>query len=88
MSDKINANNEDYSPYCPICNSCGEDACCSAMSCQQDPNGKYCETYLKELKFGYLMYHKLFELIDKDERYEKQVDELWDEIWDEIFIKK
>ena len=52
MIDKINVNDNDYSPYYPICDSCGEDACCSGVSCKQDPNGKYCETYINKLKFG------------------------------------
>ena len=76
---------EEYNPYCPICDSCGEDGCCSATSCKQHPEGKYCETYLKELKFGYLMYHKLSELIDGDEKYQSEVDKIWDELYDKVF---
>ena len=25
------------SPYCPICEACGVDGCCSATACQQHP---------------------------------------------------
>ncbi len=32
---------ENYSPYCPICDSCGVEGCCSPMSCQQHPDGDY-----------------------------------------------
>jgi hypothetical protein len=79
---------EDYSPYCPVCSGCGEDGCCPATMCKQSPEGDYCETYLKELKFGYIMYHKILELIDKDEKYEEKVSEIFDDTWDNIFAKE
>jgi hypothetical protein len=31
------------SPYCPICEACGEDGCCPATSCEQHPDGDYCK---------------------------------------------
>jgi len=76
---------EEYSPYCPICDACGEDGCCPATACKQNQNGKYCATYLKELKFGYLMYHKILNLIDGDSKYEEKVNEIFDDLWDKIF---
>jgi hypothetical protein len=79
---------EDYSTYCPVCSGCGEDGCCPATMCEQSSEGAYCETYLKELKFGYIMYHKILELIDKDEKYEEKVNEIFDETWDNIFAKE
>jgi hypothetical protein len=89
QTSEITAENWDkYSPYCPVCNACGEVGCCSAMSCKQDPNGHYCETYLKELKFGYIMYHELLKMVDGDEKYKEHVDKLWDEKYDLIFDKK
>ena len=75
---------ENYSPYCPICTGCGEDGCCSALCCQQHPDGKYCETYLKELQFGYIMYRKLYDLIDKNDAYKEELDRLWHETWDAV----
>lgn len=77
---------DNYSPYCSICTGCGEDGCCSAMCCEQHPDGKYCATYLKELQFGYLMYKKLYNLICKDEKYFVAVDKLWDQTWNTIYI--
>ena len=50
----------EYSPYCPICNGCGEESCCSPMSCEQSPDGSYCKSYLIDLKFAYAM-NKFFE---------------------------
>ena len=86
MSEEIiKENKSEYSPYCPICSGCGEDGCCPATACKQHPDGKYCETYLAELKFGYLMYHKLMELIGGDEKYETQVDVIWNELYDKVF---
>ncbi len=76
---------EEYNPYCKICDSCGEDGCCSATSCQQHPDGKYCKTYLKELKFGYIMYKQLLNLIDEDEKYKDIVDKMWNDTYDVIF---
>ena len=56
---------DSYNPYCSVCDSCGEDGCCSALNCKQSNNGKYCETYLKNLQFGYRMFKDLFYLIDE-----------------------
>jgi hypothetical protein len=75
---------ESYNPYCSICDSCGEDGCCSALNCKQSNNGKYCETYLKELQFGYRMFKELYNLIDEkgDEEMKKSLDELYDKNYD------
>ena len=91
MDDQINKkiiDNDEYSPYCPICDSCGEDGCCPATSCKHHPDGRYCETYLNELKFGYMMYHDLMEIIDEDDKYSDEVDKIWDKNYDMVFLKK
>lgn len=79
---------EEYNPYCPICSACGEDGCCSATSCKQHPDGDYCETYLKDLHFSYLMYKDLMNMLDGDEKYDKQIDEIYNENYDIIYKKK
>jgi len=76
-----------YSPYCPECGSCGEDGCCSAISCKQSPNGDYCETYLKDLKFAYLMYKDLMRLFEEDPDHKETIDKMFDKNWDIIFKK-
>ena len=76
---------ENYSPYCPVCSGCGEEGCCTPLMCKQSPEGKYCESYLKDLKFGYKMYKHLMELVDDDEKYKEQIDELWDKTYDRIY---
>jgi hypothetical protein len=70
MNIELN-NKEEYSPYCPVCSGCGEDGCCSAVNCKQDPEGHHCETYLKELKLSYSLLKNLDEIIFKEENKEK-----------------
>jgi hypothetical protein len=78
---------EDYSPYCPVCGGCGEDGCCSALNCKQDPDGHYCETYLRELKLRYAINNwfenELLDLLPQElkDRY----DDKWDEFYDEVY---
>lgn len=81
---RMEKNEESYNPYCPICDSCGEDGCCSALNCEQSDNGKYCGTYLKDLQFGYRMFKDLFNLIDEkgDDEMKKSLDELYDKNYD------
>lgn len=81
------SDNDDYSPYCPICEGCGEDGCCSAISCKQHPDGSYCKTYLKDLKFGYLLSKELFKLIEESKNTEliKSMGEIYDKIYDIIY---
>lgn len=80
MQDK-----EKNSIYCKICDACGEDGCCSAAFCKHHPEGYYCNGYLKELKFGYLMYKELINLVGDDSKYEEIISKKWNEIYDEIF---
>ncbi len=78
-----------YSPYCPICEGCGEEGCCSPLLCKQDPNGSYCQSYLNDLKFGYKMYNKIMELLEKDDEKNQEIIEsiknIFDITYDEIY---
>lgn len=76
-----------YSPYCEICTSCGETGCCSPVACEQHPDGKYCGGNLNELKFGYLMFRDMYELISdlNDKELDAKLDKLYDENWALIF---
>jgi len=80
-------NEDNYSPYCKVCGACGEDGCCSAMMCKHSPDGDYCEHYLKELKFGYLMSKDTYDLVTEEEAKKKR-DSLFDENWDLVFKTK
>lgn len=66
---------ENFNPYCPVCNSCGDDGCCSAIHCKQSPNGHYCATYLADLKFAYLMYNDICNLLAERNILKKELDE-------------
>jgi len=75
------------SPYCKVCSACGEEGCCSPMVCKQSPDGDYCQTYLKDLKFKYKVmvwfedniYHKM------PKELQAEYDLTWDKMWDEIY---
>lgn len=79
-----------YSPYCKICTGCGESGCCSPVACEQHPDGAYCRGNLNELKFGYLMFEDLYELISKhgDKDLIDKAGELYDTNWDIIYDKQ
>ena len=49
--------------YCPVCDGCGHEMCCSPLICQQSPEGTECRTYLKDLKFGYDSFMRLYEYL-------------------------
>ena len=75
---------EDYSPYCPICDGCGEDGCCSAVRCQQHPDGDYCQKYLQDLKHAYLMndwwYKNVYDTLSPE--LKEQCDAEWHKSYD------
>ena len=81
-------NKEDYHPYCKVCTGCGEDGCCSAINCQHSKDGAYCETYLKDLKFAYLMHNDTYEFLKDDEESKKKIDEIFNRNWDLIYKTK
>jgi len=74
------------SPYCKVCSGCGEEGCCSPLKCKQSPDGAYCQSYLKDLKFGYKMmvwfddnlYHKM------SDKLQAEYDLEWDKAYDQI----
>lgn len=76
---------EDYSPYCPVCTACGEEGCCSAMSCKQDPNGDYCEGHLLDLKFGYMMNKWVQENTLDEKLIPKELIEKYNQEWHEAY---
>jgi hypothetical protein len=85
--DKTEEIKDNYSPYCPVCSGCGEDGCCSASICKMDPDGSFCSTYYRDLKFGYKMdkwfHNNIYEKLD--ETLKKEYDEMWDKTYDEIY---
>lgn len=71
--------------YCNICGGCGEDGCCSAVNCQQNTDGEYCLSYLDDLKFAYLMFNDVYDLIDK--KHKEEFDRIYDKNYDIIYKK-
>lgn len=75
---------EDYSPYCKVCESCGEDGCCSYLSCvfaSIDLNKEcdYGETYKGEALLRHYVYNKLWNLIEGNPMLEEILNEVTDE---------
>ncbi len=77
------------SPYCPVCDGCGEEGCCSPLRCKQSSDGHYCESYLNDLKFGYIMNSYFQENIwgRMSDDLKKEYDEMWDKIYDKTYNK-
>lgn len=73
----------DYNPYCPICDACGEEGCCSALQCSQHPDGKYCRGYMNDLRFGYKMYDELMKIAY--DSHKEEIDKVFDIIWDTYY---
>jgi len=91
--DEDSSKNEDkseknYSPYCKVCSGCGEEGCCSPMACEYSKDGAYCEKYLRDLKFGYLMHRDTHDFLKDDEESKKKIDEIFDKNWDLIYNTK
>lgn len=87
---KKTTDEEQYSPYCPVCSACGEEGCCSATACVQHPDGHYCDSYLRDLKFGYVLSewvsNNIIDTLPKDtkDRYNQK----WDEFYDIFYNTK
>jgi hypothetical protein len=77
-----NIEEDDYNPYCEICSGCGEDGCCSALFCTMEEGLQYPNTYLRDLKEGYIFmkefYNKIYE--DLPKVLQERVDTLYDNI--------
>lgn len=78
---------DNETPYCPVCTSCGDEGCCSPIGCDFSKDCKYAESNILHLKFGYIMYNKIMELIGDDEKYKEQIDKLFDETYDKVYGK-
>ena len=76
---------EDYSPYCPICTSCGTEGCCSPIWCTQEEDCQYPKGSLADLKFGYLMYKDMWALIPDDAETQAKLDKIYDDNYDLIY---
>jgi hypothetical protein len=84
----LDKRDKNYNPYCPVCTGCGEEGCCSPLSCDMSPNGSYCRTYLRDLKYTYSLYNEVIKLIyhklseEDKETFNKIMDKKIDEWYD------
>lgn len=86
MDNNINIeSNNNYSPYCKVCSSCGEEGCCSPIKCKYVKNGEYCQNYLNDLKFSYLMYNDIYSLLKDDQESKEKIKEIFDKNWTTIY---
>ena len=78
--------NECYpSPYCSICENCGEDGCCSATSCKQHPDGKYCKSYLDSMRFSHILVDRIFSEFGGDKELINRLSVVYDDVWDKFY---
>jgi len=76
---------KDYSPYCPVCDGCGEEGCCKPTNCSMSPDGYYCQTYLRDLKIVYICYMELTQkMFEEGDKY-KELREFDEKNYDEAF---
>lgn len=52
--------------YCPECEACGEEGCCSGAMCKKNTNNKclYGETYAKDYQYNKVVADKLFAALE------------------------
>lgn len=80
------------SPYCPVCESCGEDGCCSAENSLWKHDCKYGKAYARDVYFNEMVideFHKFFESLDfaGDETGDKVFDpigDIYDRAWKRV----
>ena len=77
--------------YCPVCDSCGEDGCCSIEKSILNHGCKYSQIYAREAYLNKMIineFHKFFESLDfgRDETGNDVIDPIGD-IYDKAFKK-
>lgn len=80
MSDPLD--NEEWSPYCNECGSCGDVGCCTPLKCAYTNMvkrgcGDYCEMNFNDIEFMYKLAAKMYD------KYKD--DKLFDEVWREVY---
>jgi hypothetical protein len=76
---------EDYNPYCPVCNSCGTEGCCSPLSCQMTEGCHYPKSYLADLKFGYAMNEWVQKNLLDEKLIPKELIEKYNQQWEKDY---
>lgn len=69
----VEEDEDEGSPYCPVCTGCGESGCCSPLNCEPDnPKCHYPKTYTEDLKLGYRTFEKWYDLLEENEWFGKK----------------
>ena len=79
------------SPYCPVCESCGEEGCCSVEKSLLGHGCKYGDHYARHTYYNEMIideFHKFVESlgVSRDETGDKVVDPI-SEIYDKAYNK-
>lgn len=67
---KMKDEDEDsYSPYCPLCDACGEEGCCSHIQCirtlvESNPECEYGYAYLEEVEMNDKIVEMTYKLME------------------------
>lgn len=80
--------NDNYSPYCPVCSGCGESGCCSPKNCTPDNIlCQYPKTYTADLKLGYRTFERFWDLLEENKWFGKKAEfmKIYDEELDYRF---
>ena len=88
-------NNKDYIGYCKLCDSCGEEGCCSPIGClrqhmivDRNKDCEYGDIYFKNILFGYKsaqMYSQIFDDLKTGKLELKEAIELEEKSWNNIY---
>jgi len=95
---KLGMMKNDIPGYCPSCDSCGEEGCCSPISCahyhmvkKNDKKCHYGTTYFRDLQFSHVYSNRVSNIIEKykDQQPEmyKEHQEMFDELYNQIYIQ-
>lgn len=68
------------SPYCPQCNACGEDGCCSGSRCKKN-TCLYGDSYALEYEYNKEMASRLYESFPDKEELEKIFTVVYDKFY-------
>ena len=67
FKDNTPEDDEDYeNPYCEVCESCGEEGCCSVEKSLLGHNCKYGEYYAKEVYYNEMLIDELLKLLESN----------------------
>lgn len=81
----VEEDEDEGSPYCPVCTGCGELGCCSPLNCEpNDPRCHYPKTYTEDLKLGYRTFERWYDLLEENNWFGKKDEfmKIYDEMLD------